>query len=468
MDAQYYIQRLVSSARSDETHSKVAEALARLGVCVRSVGLYGRSHPIIDEMANAAREAVAKVLSVSPTVVVAVTESYLVMDNFPIEDTSGCLAALAKLLYDKKIGELEITAGITRDDVIEFSEALSLRTEDHAPKGGIGRELRKRKVEHIRVRTGPLPAESRPGKDPADVYEEALLLVEDAMRAVQSGIQIPVPEIRAVVAQSLHSLTEDERALLALAGIKSYDRYLSEHSVNVCILSMLLGRDLGLDGPATLELGLSAMLHDVGKVFVPGNVVKKPGKLTEEEWEQIRRHPVEGARALAGVPGLPLLASTVAIEHHVRCDGSGYPSFPTQVTPHLLSRLVAIVDTYDALTTDRPYRERWTGQQAIAWMLYEGWRHYDRQLMARFASRARLYPLGSMVRLVGGHVAVVVSGSYKHPTRPTLKIVAPSGGRKASEEIVDLSANTDPALEINTMAQPVEVLLPYVDQLAAA
>jgi len=288
------------------------------------------------------------------------------------------------------------------------------------------------------------------------------------MKAVQSGLNIPIPEIRGVVADSLRSLMRDDTALLALAGIRSYDRYLSEHSVNVCILSMVLGKDLGLDSASTLELGISAMLHDVGKVFVSPEIVGKPGKLSEEEWDQIRRHPAEGARALAGLPDLPALASTIALEHHARGDGSGYPNLPPSQRPHLLSRLVGIVDAYDALTTDRPYRERWTAQQAIAWMLYEARGQFDRQLLARFASRAKLYPIGSLVRLKKGDYAVVVGGSHLHPRRPTLRIVTSSSPTTLDSNLVDLYTNTDPGLEIDTMAQPVEVLLPYADKLIAA
>jgi len=287
-----------------------------------------------------------------------------------------------------------------------------------------------------------------------------------------------------VVAESLHSLIKDDSTLLALTGIRSYDHYLSEHSVNVCILSMVLSKDLGLDAASTLELGISALLQAVGQGFDDPDLVRQPGKLTEEEWKQMRNHPAEGARALAGLPDLPALASTIALEHHVRSDGSGYPSVAPSHRPHLLSRLVAIVDTYDALTTERPYRDRWTAQQAIAWMLYEAPGQYDRQLMARFASRARLYPLGSLVRLKRGDYAIVVGGSNKHPRQPIIRIVTSSDSithRSIDNSIhmsidsnalksldIDLSTNTDPAFEIDSIAQPVEVLLPYSDKLIAA
>jgi len=454
--------------QSVDMHARVADAFGKTSVCVRSVGQYGRFHPLIEELVDSAHQALAELLVIQPTVIVASADSYLALDSFPVEDRKGSLEGFSKILHQRKVSEIRLTAGVTHQEVLEFAETLTLSPEDLMLRGGVNGELERRGVVNIQVRVGVLPTESREAKDPADIYEEALLLVEEAMKAVQSGLQIPVPEIRAVVADSLHSLIQDNSALIALAGIRSYDRYLSEHSVNVCILSMVLGRDLGLDPASTLELGISAMLHDVGKVFVPGEIVKKPGKLSDEEWQQIRRHPAEGARALAGLPDLPALASTIALEHHTRLDGSGYPSLPPQHRPHLLSRLVAVVDAYDALTTDRPYRERWTAQQAIAWMLYESKGQFDRELMARFASRARLYPIGSIVRLKSGDYGVVVGGSHKHPRKPSLRIVAGPDFLSLEPAIIDLSTNTDPGLEIDSMAQPVEVLLPYADRLLAA
>ena len=451
-----------------ETYSHAAESLAKFGGCMRSIGLYGRFHPMFQESVVTAHQALVGLLVVQPTVVVAVADDRLTLDSFPIEDGTDCLSVFAGLLKERRVGELKLTAGVSEEEVMEFAEAMSLPPEELALRGGLSAELRRRNVTNIAVSGNVFLTESREGRDPADIYEEALILVEEAMRAVQAGLKIPVPEIRGVVADSLRSLTRDESALLVLAGIRSYDRYLAEHSVNVCLISMIFGKDLGLDTTSTLELGISAMLHDVGKVFIPAEVVRKPARLSEDEWVQVRKHPAAGARALAGLLDLPALASTIALEHHVYCDGSGYPAFPASQKPHLLSRLIAIVDTYDALTTERPYRDRWAGQEAIAWMIYEGRARYDRQLMARFASRARLYPLGSVVRLVLGDVALVVGGSHENPARPVLKILTSPGKSGVPGEIIDLSTNTNPELEIAALAQPVEILLPYTDELIAA
>lgn len=443
----------------------IADFLAKLSGCTRSMGLYGRTHPVMMEMTAAAHQSLAEVLALHPTVTLAVVDSYLTLDSFPLEESPGSVAALTEQLGDRGVGEITFSAGITEDEVADFAEALCISLEDMVIRGGLIKEMEKRGVTHIQLRSGIAPAEAREGKDPAEIYEEALLLIEEALEAVQTGMQISLPEIRAVVEDSLQSLTSDEGALLALAGIRSYDRYLFEHSVNVCILSMAFAQGLGIDKSTAVELGISAMLHDVGKVFIPDAVVRKPGKLSEEEWQQVRRHPSAGARALAAMQGLPSLAPTIALEHHSYNDGTGYPGFGPGHHSHLLSRLVAIVDTYDALTTDRPYRERWTGHQAVAWMLYEAPNRYDRQLMARFASTWDLYPIGSLVQLMNQQIAVVVSGSTKHPTKPIIKLISGSG---RPQGVVNLQENTDPGFEIESLAQPVEALLPFTDRLLAA
>lgn len=450
-----------------EMHSRIVECIGKLAACTRSFGLYGRLHPVFLEKAVTLHQHLSSVLSAQPTIRLVVLETCLALDSFPIESGPESLADLAESLNARGIGEIVLAAGITEEEIIDFAETLCLSPEDLALQGGMIEQMRIRQITHIEGRPAATVAETRQGQDPADIYEEALVLIEEALAAIQSGLQIPLPEIRGVVEDSLSSLTSDEGALLALAGIRSYDRYLSEHSVNVCILSLVLGRSLGMNPGAAVELGIAAMLHDVGKVFVPDQVIKKPGRLSEEEWQQVRRHPAEGARALASIRGLPSLAPTIALEHHVYGEGTGYPALAPGHTCHLLSRLVAIVDTYDALTTDRPYRERWTGHQAIAWMLYEEPRRYDRQLLARFASRSGVYPIGSLVQLKNDAIAVVAGGTVRNPTKPTIRLISGQGGRIESAAI-SLAECADDGLQIKSLAQPVEALLPYTDRLLAA
>lgn len=450
-----------------ELHPRITDCLCKLAACVRSMNLYGRFHPVIAEMVDSTYQGLSDLLALQPTLTLAVLDKYLTLDGFPMVDVPESLTSFAEILNSRKVGELRLTAGITEKEIADFAEALCISPADLAIRGGISEELKKHNITHVEVKSGGIPSETREGKDPADIYEEALILIEEALQRVQSGLHIPLLEIRAVVEDSLSSITSDEGTLMALAGIRGYDKYLSEHSVNVCILSMVFAKSLGIDPGTAVELGISAMLHDVGKVFIPEEVIKKPDKLSEEEWQHIMRHPSEGARALAAMQGLPALSPTIALEHHAYTDGTGYPALGPNHRPHILSRLVAIVDTYDALTTDRPYRGRWSGRKAISWMLYEAPNRFDRQLMARFASRSGIYPIGSLIQLMNDQLAVIIGGTLKNPTQPTIKIISGSDSGKPGD-IIELVENTDPGLEIKALAQPVEALLPYTDMLIAA
>lgn len=435
----------------------LTKALTALSSCSRYANLYGISHPLMHEKLVKVHNLLVRLLIVLPNVKIGVAATYLTLDKFLIEDPSDDLSDFAKMMNARKVVEIRLNSGITIRDIEVFIEVLTIPPDDIKSMGGMRNELKLRGAVHIQVREGEAVNDQPDLTDASDIYNQALNIIGETFDAVISGRPIPVPEIRIIVSDTLRSILADDSAMLALVSIRSYNRYLAEHSVNTCILSMALGRDLGLDASVILELGIAAILHETGKAFLAHSIEDKSGKLTEEEWEQIRRHPLEGARMLAGFADLPALAATIALEHHAYCDGTGYPLFPTEHKIHLLSRLVAIVDSYDALTTDRPFREMLSPQQAIGCMLYESYGRYDKQLLARFASKAKLYPIGSIVRLKNDEIAIILGGSRKHPHQPDIRMI--TGSRKG--EMIRLSEVDDPSLEIEALAEPVEAIIPY-------
>jgi HD-GYP domain-containing protein (c-di-GMP phosphodiesterase class II) len=154
-----------------------------------------------------------------------------------------------------------------------------------------------------------------------------------------------------------------------LLSIKRHDEYTFQHSLNICILALALGMAMGLDRPRLHELGLAAFLHDVGKAWVPLEVLRKPGPLGEDEFALIQRHPVSGAVYLDQQPGVPPAAAVVAFQHHLRHDQSGYPKLRWPHSPNAYSLVVGIADAYDALTSERPYRRTLGPEEALTLML---------------------------------------------------------------------------------------------------
>ncbi|MEZ3500830.1 HD-GYP domain-containing protein [Pantoea sp. KPR_PJ] len=214
------------------------------------------------------------------------------------------------------------------------------------------------------------------------------------------------------------SIRREPSALLSLARLKSHDDYTWLHSMAVCGLMITLAQKMGLDEKQVQRVGMGGLLHDVGKAAVPLAILNKPGKLSDEEFEIMRQHPVIGAQMLiqAGADGD---LQDIALHHHEKYDGSGYPHQLQGEAISLYSRMAAVCDVYDALTSTRVYRKGWTPAEAMHNML--SWRgHFDNQVLHTFVRAIGIYPVGSLVRLASGRVALVVKAGERSLLRPVV------------------------------------------------
>lgn len=208
---------------------------------------------------------------------------------------------------------------------------------------------------------------------------------------VQATGELPLLEAESVVRSLAVAMHGDRDIVIPLLNLKEFDEYTTTHSLNVSVLAMALAEFIGLGPKDVRAFGVAGLLHDLGKVRIPKEVLTKPGKLTDEEWKVMRRHPVDGARIIYESDRQLDLASAVAYEHHIMIDGGGYPSRHFRRNPHQASKLVHICDVYDALRTTRPYREAWESERVLGQIERGAGPDFDAELAAAFAQMMRTW-----------------------------------------------------------------------------
>ena len=281
-------------------------------------------------------------------------------------------------------------------------------------------------------------------EDGSSEHERARRSYRQALRGTKAAIlrtaRTGRPAIRRakrVVQPIVDSTMKNEFSIVGLTAIKNHDNYTYAHCVNVSILAIAIGQTLGFPRGTLANLGVGALLHDVGKLTVPVDVLAKPGRLDSAEWDLIRRHPLEGAKAVTRMPGLSaqtLDALNICLYHHVRNDGSGYPKMARSGQPPTLARIVAVADCYDAMTTHRSYRDRpFTGHEALGIMLGEDRHLFDPAALWALVQTVGLYPAGTLLETDSGHMVLSLNNDREDLRRPHCRVLEYPDGRHALE-----------------------------------
>ncbi|MEZ5528885.1 MAG: HD-GYP domain-containing protein [Porticoccaceae bacterium] len=269
-------------------------------------------------------------------------------------------------------------------------------------------------------------------------YEAAHHTVENLLEQARLGNAIDTETAREVVTDCVDSILRNPHALLWMAKIKHADQYTMEHCLNVCILAVAFGRHLRLPKDDLVKLGIGGMLHDVGKMRVPPEILNKPAKLTAEEFEIIKTHTEEGRKLLMKSRGSLSVAVDVAINHHERMDGKGYPRglFARELSSY--SRIISIVDSFDAMTSDRCYDGSRSTLDALKEIYAKRGTQFDEDLSLEFIQLMGPYPPGTIVELNNGYVGIVLSSQERKRHLPTVKLVLDHEKQPLGEESIDL------------------------------
>ena len=255
------------------------------------------------------------------------------------------------------------------------------------------------------------------------VYSRVGSYIDHALEDVRLGQAVNTDEAKELVTEVANSITRSSHALMWLTNMKERDEYTSIHCINVCIMAVSFGRSIGMSKPDLEILGLGGLLHDIGKMKVPLEILNKPSKLTLEEFEVMKTHPMEGFNMLNEQGNLPLDVLDIVKHHHERRNGKGYPSQLNGDEISNMTRMVAIVDVYDAITSDRCYHDAITPYDALKNMYEWVNEDFDKNVIEQFIKCLGIYPIGCVVELNLGHIGIVVSASEKSKLRPIVMLV---------------------------------------------
>jgi len=268
--------------------------------------------------------------------------------------------------------------------------------------------------------------------------EESLRLLD----AVRLGHELDVSAVKAVVSECVQSILRNPAAMLWLARIKNSDHYTAEHSLRVSILAIALGRELGLAEYQLEQVGVCGMLHDVGKIKVPNEILNKPGALTAEELRIMQSHANEGRRLLMSNQQVTPATVDVAYSHHERLDGKGYPRGLDAPKIPYFAKIIAVVDAYDAINSDRVYSKGKSSLESLRILLEAVNSHFDEEIVGHFVRLIGIYPAGEIVELSNGEVGIIIGCSTTSKLKPKIMRVLNANKKTCEERVIDLATTS--------------------------
>ena len=418
---------------------RVADDFVRkLAAALRAGQLYAPSHPLVQRAFDTLNEALQQLLTDQQTITIGIIGQEIIVGDVPLPKAAESMAEMIRRLKSLGIERIAFDRGVTPEEVETL--ALTIAHPERRPgQAAPGVEAADplavlNSLPHIRV--GRIQTEEKKETSAADIatirrlYSDATNIAGSVWEAAQTEGTPDPKAARALVDSLAQAVSANRTALIALTALKNYDNYTFTHMVNVSILTMSQARSLGIEGTTLRELGLAALMHDIGKVRTPTEILNKPEKLTDSEFTVMRMHVVDGAEILRRTPDMPSIAPVIAFEHHLRLDGTGYPFGAKRNGLNVGTMLCSIADVYDAMRSQRAYQQAFPSDRILEVMKRNDGHQFDQNLVRRFTQLLGIYPPGNLVRLDDGAMAVVMAVHAPEPFKPRVKVIATPAGEQ--------------------------------------
>ncbi|MBI4745801.1 MAG: HD domain-containing protein, partial [Deltaproteobacteria bacterium] len=407
------------------------EVLRNLNLAVKGINLYPAGHPSITHSISEVYKDISSILNTRDRMIIGLVEDVLVLDETPLYTLTDSIQELTSRMKKLDIGTITISRGVTEMEIrggllkLLYSDAADIERA-----GGFAPYMNALGVSQITVLEPKVTGEKGGADAARRVYKGAIDVVRTAMDEVRLGKIPSSTGAKVVISEMVDQVLENRSAILGLSMVKNYDEYTFHHCVNVSILSLALAEAVGMPKDVLNDLGVGAILHDIGKIDTYEGIIKKPGPLSEDEWKEVRKHPARGAEIIRKMEGISELSIRVVIEHHLKYNRQGYPQIEGAGSQSEPSMCVNIADCYDAITTMRPYQVPYNPGKALEYMHTLSGKDFEPHLLDRFIEVLGIYPPGTLVRLNTNEIAIVTAPNPKDPTQPKVRLVFDRLGRK--------------------------------------
>lgn len=428
---------------------RVRDLLARLTGARRAVTFYPVGHPAVAEAAEGMYSVLNEFFASDVDVPLTFFENEVILGNQVLTEESMIFDQLVRDMSASGANGITFRRGLSLAELQSVLPILAADAGGIAEMGGLEAALARTAAQNVSITTvrayePEIDEEMLKGLEAArESYGEALDLIRDLDRLIRTNRLASGERVKGVVRSMVDNVLTNRFALLELSGLKDFDEYTFFHSVNVAILALALGSTVSCDRRFLNSLGVGALMHDIGKLTVDAQVLNKAGSLSSDEWETVRLHPQYGAEAAATMPGLDRASIVVILEHHMRYDMDGYPVRKPRRGQHLASRIVAVADAYDAMTSRRSYSAARLQDQAMEVLAKNAGTAFDPALVRLFLQLMGVYPPRSVVRLTTGEVGVVVRPGESDALRPVVRVFAEADGGLIDPVEIDLAVPDD-------------------------